>query len=93
MAGRAEQVSALAVVEQRDDDKVLAMERSLAAGDGRTAARLGWELQRSWWFRSRVPTGRRLCERVVAGPLEPADLAVALLAAGCMAMAHDPRAA
>jgi tetratricopeptide (TPR) repeat protein len=87
---RAEQLQALELVERLDDDMVLALERSLAAGDGNTAARLVWALQRYWWFRSRVPTGRRLCERVVHSPfLTPAELAVASLAAACMAFALD----
>ncbi|WP_176946289.1 ATP-binding protein [Blastococcus aurantiacus] len=100
----ADQLHWLARVELDEDDAALAVERSLARGDLRTAARLCWELQRYWWFRQRVPFGRRLTERVVAAAADrlaavpdaagAADLAVAANAAGCLALAHDdPEAA
>ncbi|MGY2127483.1 ATP-binding protein [Blastococcus sp. SYSU DS0617] len=99
----ADQLSWLARLEQDEDNAALAVERSLARGDLRTAAHLCWELQRFWWFRQRVPFGRRLTERVVAaaadrlaaepGAAAAGDLAVAANAAGCLALAHDDPAA
>ncbi len=87
------QVDALARVDLEHPNLTAAIERSLAAGDATTAARLTWALWMYWWLRGHVVLGRRLAESVLEHELPLTVLPRAELAAATMTFALDDIAA
>ena len=83
------QVDALARVDVEHANLTAAIERSLAAGDATTAARLTWALWMYWWLRGHLTLGRRLAESVLDQELPAGVLPRAELAAATMAFALD----
>ena len=83
------QVDALARVDVEHANLTAAIERSLAAGDATTAARLTWALWMYWWLRGHLALGRRLAESVLDQELPAGVLPRAELAAATMAFALD----
>jgi predicted ATPase/DNA-binding XRE family transcriptional regulator len=83
------QVDALARVDLEHPNMTAAIERSLAAGDATTAARLTWALWMYWWLRGHLALGRRLAESVLDQELPTGVLPRAELAAATMAFALD----
>jgi tetratricopeptide (TPR) repeat protein len=89
------QVSGLTRIDLEHANLTAAAERSLAAGDVETPARMAWELWLYWWLRGHHDHGRRFAEGVLAHGAELADEvhAKAALAAATMAFAMDDVAA
>ena len=83
------QVDALARVDVEHANLTAAIERSLAADDATTAARLTWALWMYWWLRGHLALGRRLAESVLDQELPAGVLPRAELAAATMAFALD----
>ena len=83
------QVDALARVDVEHANLTAAIERSLAADDATTAARLTWALWMYWWLRGHLALGRRLAESVLDHELPAGVLPRAELAAATMAFALD----
>ena len=83
------QVYALARVDLEHSNLTAAIERSLAADDATTAARLTWALWMYWWLRGHLTHGRRLAESVLDHELPEGVRARAELAAATMAFALD----
>lgn len=83
------QVDALGRVDLEHPNLTAAIERSLAAEDATTAARLTWALWMYWWLRGHLTLGRRLAERVLDHDLPRGVLPHAELAAATMAFALD----
>ena len=83
------QVDALARVDVEHANLTAAIERSLAADDATTAARLTWALWMYWWLRGHLALGRRLAESVLEQELPAGVLPRAELAAATMAFALD----
>ena len=83
------QVDALARVDREHPNLTAAIERSLAAGDATTAARLSWALWMYWWLRGHLTLGRRLAESVLEHELPAGVVSRAELAAATMAFALD----
>lgn len=63
---RADQVEWLEVIEQEEANILVAVERSLDAGDAPTAARITWFMWLYWWMRGQFTIGRRLAEQCLA---------------------------
>ena len=82
-----DQVAWLARTEADEANLLVAVERSLAAGDGETAGRITWSLWLYWWLRGQMGTGRRLAEACLATALPPAVVGRVHLAAATMAFA------
>ncbi|MGF9755294.1 helix-turn-helix domain-containing protein [Microvirga sp. 0TCS3.31] len=85
------QIAALNRIDLEHANLTAAAERSLAAGDVETPARMAWELWLYWWLRGDHDHGRRFAETAL---LHAADLpddvhARAALAAATMAFAMD----
>jgi predicted ATPase/DNA-binding XRE family transcriptional regulator len=84
------QVAALARADADHANLTAAVERSLAAGDVESAARVTWALWLYWWLRGHLAHGRRLSEDVLARGLPDGPVhARAALAAATMAFAMD----
>ena len=83
------QVDALARVDLEHPNLTAAIERSLAADDATTAARLTWALWMYWWLRGHLAHGRRVAESVLDHQLPAGVLSRAELAAATMAFALD----
>ena len=85
------QVAALGRIDLEHPNLTAAAERSLAAGDVETPARMAWELWLYWWLRGHHDHGRRFAETVLEhGTGLPEDVhARAALAAATMAFASD----
>ena len=90
-----DQVAALNRIDLEHPNLTVAAERSLAAGDVETAARIAWALWLYWWLRGSHDHGRRLAENVLARiDASPDGLTdevhgQAALAAATMAFAMD----
>ena len=87
--GTAARCDALARVDLEHPNLTAAIERSLAADDATTAARLTWALWMYWWLRGHLTHGRRLAESVLDHELPEGVLPRAELAAATMAFALD----
>ena len=90
------QVSWLARIEAEHANVLVAVERSLDAGDVETAGRITWSMWLYWWLRGQVSVGRRLAQQCLEADLPPGVLSRAHLAAATMAYAdgdHDASAA
>lgn len=90
---RADQVEWLARIEQEEANILVAVERSLDAGDGPTAARITWFMWLYWWMRGQVTVGRRLSDQCLTADLPPWERSRANLAAATMAYAGGDHAA
>jgi predicted ATPase/transcriptional regulator with XRE-family HTH domain len=84
-----DQVAALARVDEEHPNLTAATERTLAAGDPVTPARLAWALWMYWWLRGHLTHGRRLAEAVLVHDLPDGVRARAELAAATMTFALD----
>jgi predicted ATPase len=84
-----DQVAALTRVDEEHPNLTAAAERTLAAGDPVTPARLAWALWMYWWLRGHLTHGRRLAEAVLAHDLPDGVRARAELAAATMTFALD----
>ncbi|GAB3019012.1 hypothetical protein GCM10011376_39350 [Nocardioides flavus (ex Wang et al. 2016)] len=89
------QVAALTRIDLETANLDAAAERSLAAGDVETPARMAWELWLYWWLRGHHEHGRRFAESALREPgsLPPDVHARAALGAATMAFAMDDVAA
>ena len=89
------QVSALTRIDLEHPNLTAAAERSLAAGDVETPARMAWELWLYWWLRGHHDHGRRFAESVLRRAHLLADdvHARAALGAATMSFAMDDVAA
>jgi tetratricopeptide (TPR) repeat protein len=83
----ADQVAWLARTEVDEANLLVAVERSLDAGDGATAGRITWYLWLYWWLRGQMTTGRRLAEACLAADLPPAEVGRVNLTAATMSYA------
>ncbi|WP_457188261.1 ATP-binding protein [Nocardioides sp. P5_E3] len=85
------QVAALHRIDLEHANLTAAAERSLAAGDIETPARMAWELWLYWWLRGDHDHGRRFAESALHHAADlPDDVhARAALAAATMAFAMD----
>ena len=85
------QVAALNRIDLEHANLTAAAERSLAAGDIETPARMAWELWLYWWLRGDHDHGRRFAETALHHAADlPDDVhARAALAAATMAFAMD----
>lgn len=85
------QVAALTRIDLETANLDAAAERSLAAGDVETPARMAWELWLYWWLRGRHDHGRRFAESALRRGEGLADdvHARAALGAATMAFAMD----
>lgn len=85
------QVAALNRIDLEHANLTAAAERSLAAGDIETPARMAWELWLYWWLRGDHDHGRRFAESALHRAADlPDDVhARAALAAATMAFAMD----
>lgn len=85
------QVAALARIDREHPNLTAAAERSLAAGDVDTPARMAWELWLYWWLRGSHDHGRRFSENVLrrSDVLDREVHARAALAAATMSFAMD----
>ena len=85
------QVAALIRIDLEHANLTAAAERSLAAGDIETPARMAWELWLYWWLRGDHDHGRRFAESALHHAADlPDDVhARAALAAATMAFAMD----
>lgn len=84
---QADQVTWLARAEADEANLLVAVRRSLDAGDGETAARITWSLWLYWWLRGQPNVGRRRAEQCLALDLPPALLGRVRLAAATMSYA------
>ena len=89
------QVAALTRIDLEHANLTAAAERSMAAGDAETPARIAWELWLYWWLRGHHDHGRRFAETALAHAADlPDDVhARAALAAATMSFAMDDVAA
>jgi predicted ATPase/Tfp pilus assembly protein PilF len=76
-----EQLQWLNRVQADEANILLAIDRSLDAGDGETAGRITWSMWLYWWLRSQPLVGLRRATRCLATPLSPPVLARVHLAA------------
>ena len=85
------QVAALTRIDLEHANLTAAAERSLAAGDVETPARMAWEMWLYWWLRGNHDHGRRFSETALVHAADlPDDVhARAALAAATMAFAMD----
>jgi predicted ATPase/DNA-binding XRE family transcriptional regulator len=89
------QVAALTRIDLEHANLTAAAERSMAAGDAETPARIAWELWLYWWLRGHHDHGRRFAETALAHAADLPDEvhARAALAAATMSFAMDDVAA
>ncbi|TCO42526.1 putative ATPase [Kribbella antiqua] len=90
---RADQVEWLERIEEEEANLLVAVERSLDAGDAPTAARITWFMWLYWWMRGQFTIGRRLAEQCLAPDLPPWEQARVNLAAATMTYAAGDQAA
>lgn len=84
---RIDQVAWLARTEADEANLLLAVDRSIDAGDGVTAARITWALWLYWWLRGQVNVGRRRAEQCLAVDLPRSLVARVHLTAATMSYA------
>lgn len=82
-----DQVGWLARTEAEEANLLVAVERSLDAGENETAGRITWDLWLYWWLRGQMTTGRRLAEACLATDLPPDVLGRVHLTAATMSFA------
>ncbi|MEU4603782.1 helix-turn-helix domain-containing protein [Kribbella sp. NPDC023972] len=90
---RADQVEWLERIEEEEANLLVAVERSLDAGDAPTAARITWFLWLYWWMRGQFTIGRRLAEQCLRAELPPWERSRVNLAAATMSYAAGDQAA
>jgi predicted ATPase/transcriptional regulator with XRE-family HTH domain len=90
---RADQVEWLERIEEEEANLLVAVERSLDAGDAPTAARIAWYMWLYWWMRGQFTIGRRLAEQCLSPDLPPWEQARINLAAATMTYAAGDQAA
>jgi predicted ATPase/DNA-binding XRE family transcriptional regulator len=90
---QADQVTWLTRTEADEANLLVAVERSLDAGDGDTAARITWHLWLYWWLRGQMTTGRRLAELCLGAELPPWAVGRVHLTAATMSFAGGDGAA
>jgi predicted ATPase/transcriptional regulator with XRE-family HTH domain len=83
-----EQIAWLARLDAEDGNVRQAIARSLAAGDGETAARICWAMWLAWWLRGGDLQGRGWAEAALQYDLRPPVRAVAASTAAALAYAH-----
>ena len=84
---QADQVAWLARTEADEANLLVAIGRSLDAGDGESAARITWSMWLYWWLRGQPTVGRQRAEQCLALDLPPALLGRVRLAAATMSYA------
>ncbi|TDO30981.1 hypothetical protein EV643_1345 [Kribbella sp. VKM Ac-2527] len=90
---RADQVEWLERIEEEEANILVAVERSLDAGDAPTAARITWFMWLYWWMRGQFTIGRRLAEQCLATELPPWERSRVNLAGATMTYAAGDHAA
>lgn len=90
---RADQVDWLARIEEEEANILVAVDRSLDAGDPRTAARITWFMWLYWWLRGQLSVGRRLADRCLATNLPPWERSRVHLTGATMSYAAGDQAA
>ncbi len=90
---RADQVEWLERIEEEEANILVAVERSLDAGDAPTAARITWFMWLYWWMRGEFTIGRRLAEQCLGTELPPWERSRANLAGATMSYAVGDHAA
>jgi predicted ATPase/transcriptional regulator with XRE-family HTH domain len=88
-----DQVAWLTRTEADEANLLVAVERSLDAGDGETAARITWHLWLYWWLRGQMTTGRRLAELCLGTELSTWAVGRVHLTAATMSFAGGDGAA
>jgi predicted ATPase/transcriptional regulator with XRE-family HTH domain len=82
-----EQVAWFTRTELDEANLLVAIERSLDAGDASTAGRITWYLWLYWWLRGQMGTGRRLAEACLATGLPSWEVGRVNLTAATMSYA------
>ncbi len=90
---RDDQVAWLTRVEADEANILVAVERSLDAGDAATAGRITWFMWLYWWLRGQVTVGRRLAEQCLDADLPATERGRVHLAAATMSYAGGDHAA
>jgi predicted ATPase/DNA-binding XRE family transcriptional regulator len=90
---RADQVEWLERIEEEEANILVAVERSLDAGDAPTAARITWFMWLYWWMRGEFTIGRRLAEQCLGTDLPPWECSRVNLAGATMSYAAGDHAA
>jgi predicted ATPase/transcriptional regulator with XRE-family HTH domain len=84
---KADQVEWFDRTEAEEANLLVAIDRSLDAGDAPTAARITWSLWLYWWLRGRLTVGRRRAELCLTHDLPPRLAARVRLTAATMSYA------